>query len=178
VLVGFYLPSDKIIIFDLSDKLYSILKSPLGAISNSEGIRKIASQSKLEIMTYWNKLLKIQFSLIVCLGLITYLISHFSLIYKGINIVEIFYCLAGLSISMPFVAMSNTFGVLFTPVFGGINTFNLSMLIGGIVFVLLSFVFIKLKIFSLLTLIIILFIVEACIGIACLFNSRKFLYEI
>ncbi len=178
VLVGLYLPSDKIIIFDLSDKLYNVLKAPLGAISNSEGIKKIASQSKYEISTYWNKLLKIQFSLIVCLVLITYLVSQFPLLYKGISIVEIFYCLAGLSISLPFVAMSNTFGVLFTPVFGGLKTFNLNIFIGGMLFLLLSFVFIKFKIFSLLTLIITLFIVEGYIGISSFFNSRKHFYEI
>ncbi len=175
VFVGIYLPSDKLIIFDLSDKLFNVLKAPLGAISNSEGIRKISTRSKVEILNYWTKLFRLQLLLISLLALVIFISSKFSLFYKGISLSEIFYCLAGLSISLPFVAMSNTFGVLFTPIFGGIKVFNLNILIGGGIFIIGSFLLLHFEIFSLSTLIITLFFVEVYIGISCFFNSKKHL---
>ncbi len=178
VLVGTYLPADKIIIFDLSDKLFNVLKAPLGAISNSEGIKKIASRSKSEIKSYWNKLLKVQVLIILVLLSVTFSLSGFQISYKGINVVEIFYCLAGLSISLPFVAASNTFGVLFTPVYGGLKKFNFSIFIGGILFLLISTLLIKTNYFSLNTLTMALLIVEAYIGINSFLNSNKYLNEL
>ncbi len=178
VLVGTYLPADKIIIFDLSDKLFNVLKAPLGAISNSEGIKIVASRSKSEINSYWNKLLKVQVLIIFVLLSVTFSLSGFQISYKEINVVEIFYCLAGLSISLPFVAASNTFGVLFTPVYGGLKKFNFSIFIGGILFLLISTLLIKTNYFSLNTLTMALLIVEAYIGINSFFNSNKYLNEL
>lgn len=178
VLVGAYLPADKIIIFDLSDKLFNVLKAPLGAISNSEGIKKIASRSKREIKSYWNKLLIVQVLIILGLLSVTFSLSGFQFSYKGINVVEIFYCLAGLSISLPFVAASNTFGVLFTPIYGGLKKFNFSIFFGGILFLLISTLLIKTNYFSLNTLTMALLIVEAYIGINSFLNSNKYLNEL
>ncbi len=178
ILLGIYLPEDKIIIYDFSDKLFNVLKSPLGAISNSVGIKKMTSRSKNEINAYWKKILKIQVLIILCLGFFTFSLFNFSWFYHGIDVSEILLTLFGLSLSLPFVAMSNTFGVLFTPVYGGIKKFNRSIFIGGAIFLFITFLLIKLGLFNLLSLLATLLIVESFIGVSSFLYSKKIIHEI